>query len=148
MKVKGSDSGTIPRWQQNNIVGKAGTAKAKFSDVANQVHTNQWKHKLDQLLLKVSRQGEILVKNRTLPELFKYKKLVQSFLKEAVEGMYQLEEHTGWTRRGTHQSLITVKQVDEELAKLTGLLKEEEKDPLLILEQVDHIRGLLMDIYL
>ncbi|MGF7185219.1 hypothetical protein GGQ84_001305 [Desulfitispora alkaliphila] len=146
MKIRSNDYGVPPKVKPEQLQ-KAGTQKASFNETLQQNSIKVWHQKLDQLLFKVSEQGKRLVNNRTIPELFKYKRLVQSFLKEAVSGMYELEDHSGWTRRGTRQSLVIVKQVDENMEKLTEMLVAEEQDSLKILEQVDHIRGLLVDLY-
>ncbi|MCK8824501.1 YaaR family protein [Fuchsiella alkaliacetigena] len=140
----------------NQILSKKPTQTAKssqvekneFLDTLQEVQGEQVKDKLDELLSLIDEQGEKLAKNRTFNELVKYKKMVQQFIKETVEQMYNIKEEYGGHRSGQHKVYTLVEKVDQSLEELTDLVLSEQADQLEILDRLDEIRGILVDFYI
>lgn len=124
-----------------------GGSQTIFSEQMFRVRGDFIKEKLENLLRDISEQGKKLGENLNIRELKRYKELVRSFLHEAVDKMYRLQEEAGWDRRGRHKIYTVVKTVDRELENLTGLMLAEQKDQVAVLAKIDEIRGMLLDLY-
>ncbi|GAB6138928.1 YaaR family protein [Halanaerobaculum tunisiense] len=140
-KAKSQFNKSIGSNQQiNQVKGKNIT----FLEELKQVHGTEAKAKLDELLGLIDKQGEKLAEHRTFKELVKYKKMVQNFVNEAVEKMYQVKEDYSPTQ-GKVQTIV--KSVDGSLEELTNLIVDNQSAQLDILDQLDEVRGLLIDLY-
>jgi uncharacterized protein YaaR (DUF327 family) len=148
MEIKGSGKGNIAKpiglgVKQTKSDGKAVT----FIDKLYQVEEKLWRDKLDTLLEKIQSQGIILAKTRDLKGLKKYKSLVKSFMKEAINSSLKLKQNTSWNQWGKHRMLTIVEKVDENIEELARLMMEGEEKTLAILDKLDEIKGLLVDLY-
>ncbi|ADL11595.1 YaaR family protein [Acetohalobium arabaticum] len=119
----------------------------KFLDTLQEVHDANTKERLDELLGQIDKQGERLSQKRTFKELVRYKKMVQQFVKEAVEKMYRVKEEFSTYGSGNHKVYNLVVKVDESLEELTELVLDKQSTQLEILDRLDEVRGMLVDIY-
>ncbi len=139
-------------------IGKAGldkiqskpnlqTESISFQEVISKNRQQVLYDKFNKMVQDIEDQGKALSEKRTVDELRKYKKLVKSFLEEAVQNGLQLEEQRGFNRRGRTKIYKIVKEVDKKLIDLTNTVLDKEKKGLDILNQVGEIKGLLINIY-
>ncbi|MBM7623942.1 YaaR family protein [Sporohalobacter salinus] len=139
----------------NQILNKSNlqaseTAKSSennFLDTLQEVHDASVKERLDELLDQIDKQGEKLSKKRTFKELVRYKKMVQQFVKEAVDKIYKVKEEFSTYGSGKHKVYNLVEKVDESLEDLTELVLNKQSTQLEILDRLDEVRGMLVDIY-
>ena len=146
MKIKNtkSKSNLSSRVATNNKLDKVKGKNITFLEELKEVHGEQVKAKLDELLDMIDDQGQRLAEHRTFKELVKYKKMVKNFINEAVEKMYQLEENYS-PMQGKVQTIV--KSVDTSLEDLTEMIVDKQSAQLDILAQLDEVRGLLIDLY-
>lgn len=109
----------------------------------NQLH----KDRLNELLSEIAKQGDRLARSQTVKELHQYKRLIERFVKEAVEFGMELKHKGGWSPSGRMESHTLVEKVDEELLALTELVLDEGKDSLDLLGKIGEIEGLLINLY-
>jgi uncharacterized protein len=139
-------------------VGKAGLNKiskkeavasesVSFTEVMSKKRENALYDKFSKLAKDIEDQGKVLSESRTVEDLKKYKKLVKSFLDEAVNNALQLENQRGFNRRGRTKVYKIVKEVDSKLVDLTNEVLNKEKKGLNILNMVGEVQGLLINIY-
>jgi uncharacterized protein len=139
-------------------VGKAGLNKiskkeavasesVSFTEVMSKKRENALYEKFSKLAKDIEDQGKVLSESRTVEDLKKYKKLVKSFLDEAVNNALQLENQRGFNRRGRTKVYKIVKEVDSKLVDLTNEVLNKEKKGLNILNMVGEVQGLLINIY-
>lgn len=139
-------------------IGKAGldkiqskpnlpTESISFQEVISKNRQQVLYDKFNKMVQDIEDQGKALSEKRTVDELRKYKKLVKSFLEEAVQNGLQLEEQRGFNRRGRTKIYKIVKEVDKKLIDLTNTVLDKEKKGLDILNMVGEIKGLLINIY-
>ncbi|MEH7342620.1 YaaR family protein [Bacillus sp. JJ1532] len=139
-------------------IGKAGldkiqtkqnlpTESISFQEVISKNRQQVLYDKFNKMVQDIEDQGKTLSEKRTVDELRKYKKLVKSFLEEAVQNGLQLEEQRGFNRRGRTKIYKIVKEVDKKLIDLTNTVLDKEKKGLDILNMVGEIKGLLINIY-
>ncbi|MFO7819517.1 MAG: YaaR family protein [Halanaerobacter sp.] len=123
---------------------KSASAEKSFLNELKEVHGEKIKAKLDELLSMIDKQGDKLAEHRTFSELLKYKNMVKNFVEEAVEKMYQVKDDYSPTQ-GKVQSIV--KSIDTSLEDITEMIVEEQEPQLDILDELDEVRGMLIDLY-
>lgn len=145
MKIENKTEGKVQsKLVSQSELNKVESEKTGFLEELKQVHGEKIKAELDDLLGMIDEQGERLAKHRTFKELIKYKKMVKKFVNEAVEKMYQLKEEYS-PSQGKIQTLV--KSVDSSLEELTDMILDNQSAQIDILDQIDEVRGLLIDLY-
>ncbi|MDF2909186.1 MAG: hypothetical protein K0Q56_66 [Sporolactobacillus laevolacticus] len=100
---------------------------------------------LKALLNKVDEQAKRVSVSRTIRDLQVYKNYVRSFLQEAVQTGLGTAQSRSWQQGGAQQ--ILVKTVDQKLITMTNDLLDKNKGELKLLDQLDEVRGLLINLY-
>ncbi|WP_027339741.1 YaaR family protein [Halonatronum saccharophilum] len=144
MKINNKLKGNINNVFGSNQINSVEKKKKAFLEELKGANKNRIIGRLDDLLDQIDQQGERLSNNRTFKELIRYKKLIQSFMEEAIDKMYNLKEDYSPMQGKIH---TVVKSVDSSLEELTEVVMDKEVDRLEILEELDEIRGLLVDLY-
>jgi uncharacterized protein YaaR (DUF327 family) len=96
---------------------------------------------------EIEEQGKKLAESRTIEDLKKYKKLVKTFLDDAIKNSLQLEEQRGFSRGGRTKIYKLVKEVDRKLVELTNAVLQKEQKGLDLLGLIGEIQGLIINIY-
>ena len=81
-------------------------------------------------------------------ELRSYRSLIQSFIGEAVDGMYELHTQAGWDRLGRQKVYTSVRKIDKKLEEMAEKIRLGQASQLDIIASHDAIRGLLVDLYM
>ncbi|MGE8206894.1 YaaR family protein [Heyndrickxia sp. NPDC080065] len=118
-----------------------------FSEVMAKGRENIALERMTKLMKDIEDQGQKLAKSRTIEDFRKYKKLVKSFMEDAVNNGLKLEEQRGLNWRGRSKIYKIVKQVDSKLVDLANKVLEKEQKGLEILNLVGEIQGLIINIY-
>jgi len=139
----------IGRATLNNIEKKqqVATESVSFTGVMANKRGNALYERFATLAKDIENQGKVLSESRTVEDLKKYKKLVKTFLEEAVNNGLQLEDQRGFNRRGRTKIYKIVKEVDSKLIDLTNEVLNKEQKGLNILNLVGEVQGLLINIY-
>lgn len=145
MKVKSVDS--------KSKVGAKSTKKVaapsiSFLEILEVKEDDKARKMLEEMLELIEEKGKNLSERRTVEALKDYKKMVQNFIKEAVEYGLKIEEKRGFSRGGRGRSLRTVSTIDARLIDLTEAILSQEKKRINILDKVGEIQGLLVNLYL
>lgn len=101
--------------------------------------------KMQELLAEIDKVSERLSQSLTINDLMFYKKLVKNFLKEASEQAFHVNQQRGRSRRG-RSILITIKTIDLEVEQMIDDFLRNKTEPAEVLEQLDKIRGMLVDL--
>lgn len=115
--------------------GQMETSQAQLSD----------KVRLE-LLDKIEKQGQRLLTNQTVKEFQLYKKLVQSFVTEAVKQGLNLKQSKNLLSQNGTKSAI-VQKVNQKLLDLTDHFLNHEQQSINILQQLDEVKGMLINLY-
>lgn len=100
---------------------------------------------MQELLGEIDKVNQRLSKSLTINDLMTYKKLVKNFLKEASNQAFLLDKHRGRSRRG-RSILVTIKTIDAEVEEMIDDFLKNKAAPTEVLEQLDKIRGMLVDL--
>ena len=103
--------------------------------------------RLSVMMEEITNQSERLKKHRDVKDMRRYRELIREFMNEIVSRSHKFSRENFLDRRGRHRVYGIIKLVDEKLDQLAAELLKDEKDTLLILSNIDEIRGLLLDIF-
>ena len=102
---------------------------------------------LDKLMRQIDDQGARLSRTPTYEELRSYRSLIQRFVGEVVNNMYEMTSQAGWDRMGRRKVYTTVRKIDKKLEEMAESIRLGQADQLSIIASHDAIRGLLVDLY-
>lgn len=102
--------------------------------------------KLNGLLSEITDQGEKIKKRRDITDMRKYRTLIKDFMNEIVNRSHKFSRENFLDKRGRHRVYGMIRLVDEKLDQIAEELIKDEQDAMLILNNIDEIRGLLLDI--
>ncbi|WP_314048389.1 YaaR family protein [Selenomonas noxia] len=143
--ISRSTSLTMPRTESETGVRGA---SADFSTELADQESSMSREAMDRLLEQIDEQGARLSKSPTYEELRSYRSLIQSFIGEAVDGMYELHTQAGWDRLGRQKVYTSVRKIDKKLEEMAEKIRLGQASQLDIIASHDAIRGLLVDLYM
>ena len=143
--ISQSTSLSMPRAASD--AGVRGASTDFSMELADQ-ESSMSREAMDRLLEKIDEQGARLSKSPTYEELRSYRALIQSFIGEAVGGMYELHTQAGWDRLGRQKVYTSVRKIDKKLEEMTEKIRLGQADQLDIIASHDAIRGMLVDLYM
>ena len=143
--ISQSTSMAMPR--AANDTGVRGASTDFSMELADQ-ESSMSREAMDRLLEKIDEQGARLSKSPTYEELRSYRALIQSFIGEAVDGMYELHTQAGWDRLGRQKVYTSVRKIDKKLEEMAEKIRLGQADQLSIIASHDAIRGLLVGLYM
>lgn len=118
----------------------------QFSEIMDQSDFKQSKEHLEHLLKNIQSEGKKLADAKTIESLIYYKKLVKSFLEDALKMSLKIEERRGYSRVGRTKALKIISMVDEKLIELTDEFLSTERKGIRLLEKVGELQGLLVNL--
>lgn len=120
-------------------------SEALFEQELTQQRDEIIRLKMQDLLEQIDGVQKRLTGQFNLNDLMLYKKLVRSFLQEATNRAYAINQERGRNRRG-RTLLVTIKTVDTEMEQLINDFMNQGQGPADILQTLDKIRGMLVDL--
>lgn len=109
---------------------------------------NVYIKRIEGLIEDVERQGQKLGERADMAELQKYRELITGLINETVSNgfVFTKEGHIGMN--GRSKVFATIRTINEKLDAMTKKILSEEKENIDLLDDIDDIRGLLVDMYL
>lgn len=120
------------------------SSRKDFSQNLNQEREKKSHEQLKQMVDDIKKKGNRLVITKTYADVNVYKKMIKEYLESVLKYMYDTKKDISFWQT---QYFITVDTVDEKLEELTNMLLSDEKANLDIAATIDHIQGLIVDIY-
>lgn len=130
--------------QKFNKNSKASSTETSFSASFSETYKLSTRESLDKSLSKIKEMGDILISTQSYSDIIKYKKMIKSFLSEAIEYAYSLNKRDSFWES---QHFSTVEVIDEKLDLITKEVLSNQKNNIVIASSIDQIQGLLIDIY-
>ena len=118
----------------------------KFT-LASAIEESELAERLSNLMGEITEQGEKIKKRRDIQDMRRYRSLIKDFMNEVVNRSHKFSRENFLDRRGRHRVYGMVRVVDEKLDQIASELIKDEQDLLLIMNNIDEIRGLLLDIF-
>ncbi len=135
--------------QPSEVTAKAPVTQPEGSfkfTLVSSIEETALQEKLAALMGEITEQGEKLKKRRDVRDMKHYRELIKSFLNEVVNRSHKFSRENFLDKRGRHRVYGMIRLVDEKLDLIAAELIKDEKDVLVILNNIDEIRGLLLDI--
>lgn len=110
-------------------------------DLAKKEQTDQ---RLKQMLEDIDKLGKKLTSTRSVSDARAYKLKIQEYLSFIVKNIYVLRREPGPFNYGIH---VRIEVINQKLDELTKDLIQEQKDTIDLANQIEEIRGLLVDVY-
>ena len=140
MKITTSKKSTL--WSQSTVTPAKG--KQSFSDSLDFAQQQQSKEQLRAMVDDIKVAGKRLKDKQTYANLQEYKKIIKEYLNFILKNYYIIVKE----RNITQTTLYTrIEIIDKEIEELTMQLLSEQKENFAIMAKIDHIEGLLLDIY-
>ena len=114
----------------------------KFTLIST-IEETELAEKLTNLMGEITEQGEKIKKRRDIQDMRRYR----SFMNEVAANSHEFSRENFLDKRGRHRVYGMIRLVDEKLDEIASELIKDEKDLLLIMGNIDEIRGLLLDIF-
>ncbi|WP_180960440.1 YaaR family protein [Neobacillus cucumis] len=122
---------------------------AAFQNILSGKQISLAKEHFNTLLEGITKQGERLVRSRSLNDLHEYKRLIKSFLQEVVKHGLSLEETASFSHSSSRErKLKVIKEIDKKLLDLSEEMIKQEDPNIRLLDNIGEIKGLLIDLYL
>lgn len=118
--------------------------KKDFSQSFNSQMEKKSEQELKNMFDNIKKKGNRLAVTKCYTDVRSYKKMIQEYLQSVLKYMYGVKKDISFWQT---QYFITVDIIDRKLEELTKSLVDEQKDNLNIAATIDHITGLLVDIY-
>ncbi len=118
----------------------------KFTLIST-IEETELAEKLTNLMGEITEQGEKIKKRRDIQDMRRYRSLIKDFMNEVVNRSHKFSRENFLDKRGRHRVYGMIRLVDEKLDEIASELIKDEKDLLLIMGNIDEIRGLLLDIF-
>ena len=149
MKVKSVVPVALDRVSKSSIEepfdggGKVLQFKRHLTNESEHAYTEHIKS----LIVDIEKQGTILCRRADMGELQKYREMVTQLMNETVSNGFAFHKEGKIGINGRNKVFVTIRKINEKLDGLTQKILNEEKNNLNILNDVDDIRGLLVDMY-
>ncbi len=117
-----------------------------FNQVLDQTRKLQ-SQELQEFLNRLEKKGQQLAESFSLRDLADFKDMVKSFLRSTFGQSRRFSEEAFWDFQGRPKVLSRVKEIDEALENLGKTVLDNQSKPLEILNQIDEIRGLIIDLF-
>lgn len=103
---------------------------------------------INKLAQDIFKQGEFVQKNMNLKEIQKYKKSISEFFNSVISNNLSFDKNDTLDSRGRYKIYAVINTIDKKLEELTNEVLKEQKDNLAILENIDVIKGLIINVFL
>lgn len=124
--------------QNNELVFKSTLSKEKDSAYLEHVKD---------LISQIEAQGEKLGKKADMGEMQKYREMITKLLNETVSNGFAFEKEGKLGMNGRSKIFATIKRINKKLDDMTQKLLDDQQKNINLLDDIDDIRGLLVDMY-
>ncbi|WP_134703690.1 YaaR family protein [Ammoniphilus sp. YIM 78166] len=126
-------------------INKEPTRMISFRKVLKEHQESSPADRLSKLLSDIDSAGERLAKSKTIRDLAEYKKLVKSFIEEAVKNGLSMDDREGLGRRGRTKVYKMISEIDEKLVEVTNEVLQREQKGIDLLGSIGEVKGLLVN---
>ncbi len=124
--------------------GKVLQFRRHLSDEADNLYTQR----IAGLISDIEKQGKVLGGRADIGELQKYREMITSLLNETVSNGFAFSKEATLGFGGRNRVYAIIRQINGKLDEMTRKVLSDEKNNINLLDNVDDIRGLLVDLFL
>lgn len=123
--------------------GKVLQFKRHLSNESEHAYTEHIKS----LISEIEKQGAVLCRRADMGELQKYREMITRLMNETVSNGFAFHKEGIIGINGRNKVFVTIRKINEKLDEMTQKILNGEAKNLSLLNDVDDIRGLLVDMY-
>lgn len=138
--------GAAPRLETEEV--ESGRKELLFRSKLTTEKESAYLKRIEALIGDVERQGKKLTERADMAEMQKYREMITSLINETVSNGFAFAKEGKIGVNGRSKIFAMIRTVNEKLDSMTKKILSEEKDNINLLDDVDDIRGLLVDMYL
>lgn len=139
-------AGAMPRVETEEV--ETGSKELIFRSKLTNEKEAAYLKRIEALIGDVEKQGKKLTERADMAEMQKYRELITGLINETVSNGYAFAKEGRIGVNGRSKIFAMIRTVNEKLDSMTKKILNEEKDNINLLDDVDDIRGLLVDMYL
>lgn len=106
-----------------------------------------YEKQIKSLIAGIEQQGAVLCSRADMGEMQKYRGMITRLMNETVSNGYAFFKEGRFGTNGRNRVFAVVRKINEKLDEMTQKVLLHEKQNLDLLNDVDDIRGLLVDLY-
>lgn len=136
--------------QQTDSLTRSSTPTPRGELDFNRVLTNTQKvqtKELQDFITRLENKGKQLAESFSLRDLSDFKSMVKSFLRSTFGQSRHVSEESFWDFQGRPKVLARITDIDKALEELGQKVLDNQAKPMELLEQIDEIRGLIIDLF-
>lgn len=149
MKIRNVNSSALEHLAKNGVNEADGgrTTELVFKrQLTNETKSAYLSH-IEGLVEDIEKQGVKLSKKADMAEMQKYREMITKLLNETVSNGFAFEKEGKMGFNGRSKIFAVIKKVNTKLDEMTQKVLASEKENIDLLDDVDDIRGLLVDMY-
>lgn len=100
------------------------------------------------LIGDIERQGAVLSRRADMGEMQKYRGMITRLMNETVSNGYLFSREERFGANGKSRAFAVIRRINDKLDEMAQKILVTEEKNLNLLDDVDDIRGLLVDLYL
>lgn len=127
-----------------SLQGRELTFSSKLTEESNTAYIRH----IEELVGQIEKQGQRLAERADIGEMQKYREMITKLMNETVSNGFAFHKEGKIGVNGRSKIFAIIKTVNEKLDMLTKKVLEKEKENIDLLNDIDDIRGLLVDMYL
>ncbi len=143
----------VPSSVEHTVVSAAEEAQGAGKVLAFERRLSQetgaaYERQIRSLIEDIGQQGAVLCRRADMGEMLKYRGMISHLINETVSNGYAFSKEEKFGTNGKSRVFAVIRKVNERLDEMTQKILEKETQNLDLLNDVDDIRGLLVDLYL
>lgn len=149
MKVKSVSPVALDRVSKSSIEESfdGGGKVLQFRRHLSNESENAYTEHIKSLITEIEKQGSILSRRADMGEMQKYREMITCLMNETVSNGFVFNKEGRIGINGRNKVFVTIRKINEKLDEMTRKILDDEKTNLNLLNDVDDIRGLLVDMY-
>lgn len=136
--------------QQTESLARSSTPSQRGELDFNRVLANTQKvqtKELQEFMTRLEKKGKELAESFSLRDLSDFKAMVKSFLRSTFGQSRRVSEESFWDFQGRPKVLARITEIDNALEELGQKVLDNQTKSLELLEQIDEIKGLIIDLF-
>ncbi|MGI6152208.1 MAG: YaaR family protein [Christensenellaceae bacterium] len=136
----------LPRNEADDSAAHLSNEKVFKSQLSNETKTAYMQH-IETLVSDIEKQGQKLAKRADMADLQKYREMITQLINETVSNGFVFQKEGKITSSGRSKIFASIRTINEKLDQMTQKVLKQEENNINLLDEVDDIRGLLVDMY-
>ena len=149
MKIQNLNTAALEQLAKNEINENVDSHSADkvFKSHLTSENDSAYLDHINDLIKQIEEQGKTLGKRADMGEMQRYREMITKLLNETVSNGFAFQKEGKLGMNGRSKIFVVIKKINTKLDEMTQKVLSDEKDNINLLDDIDDIRGLLVDMY-